>query len=401
MLTRLSIRLVLVAQITVKSAALDSFQTALLRTQEALLRSPAVRVGPSSLGPSAGDGVFACRRIEEGELVTWSVQSPENAPDTSHVPKLPSGGTNPYAVNTLELLATQGNYELADPNKRCPETDGVGHLINDGACIEAFAWTDDQRRLRDGQGEVRRYLKVSEDRRNVERMGVGHPVANGPFAVSETFVYLASRDIDQGEELFTSYGPTYWLRPMEQAMLHAMQICRVDLRVAANIIEELRSLPDAKVTAGVLRGHAEALFDSCANRLDSLLADYATARREAPDKNLEPYEADVGPHKSFDGYFAHAWIQAPPESRRGIADYLKVYEPPFLPVALHDNDEAYDHIPVVSETLKHIHGSTMDQFQKFVLKFANPPFSFQHALTAASKGPLNIVANGHDPELPW
>lgn len=42
--------------------------------QTELLRSPAVRVGPSSLGEGAGDGVFAARKIKQGETVTWSEQ---------------------------------------------------------------------------------------------------------------------------------------------------------------------------------------------------------------------------------------------------------------------------------------------------------------------------------------
>jgi len=96
------------------------------KLQAELRQRPAVRVGPSSLGPRAGDGVFAARCLKKGDTVTWSEQLDRGeawlAQWTERIPYVLSCVVSTYfirryTVNHFEYIEKYSSYVVrAGPN---------------------------------------------------------------------------------------------------------------------------------------------------------------------------------------------------------------------------------------------------------------------------------------------
>lgn len=129
--------------------------------------------------PGKGIGVFATRKFSFGDIVTMYPTSPpgESRVD-EYLLKLPSGSV------TGERITTIGPVDIGIR---------VGHMIND-ACrpIKFSSWPG----LHVWEPAIREYKKS------------GYELANVAFAVDGSV--RALRDIEQGEELVTTYGAVYW-----------------------------------------------------------------------------------------------------------------------------------------------------------------------------------------------
>lgn len=292
-----------------------------------LLECPRVRVAKSSIR-GAGDGVYAARDIAMGELITWDE---------------PSRGKALQARQSyFEWFERYGAYCGADSSRRCPSTGPVGHVLNDAACVRPLEWKHGL--LSAEPGEIWTYARDSIRRANVDV--VKH---------SDVLLCYAARDVEEGEELFRFYGAKYWLGHLENSLMHVMNLARVDLRLVASLLGN----------RAIVTEHARELFSSCANRIDTLEAEYNGHVRHA--LGLEEYERRVV-YRDFDGYGAWPYITLTTSHvRRAAATRLNVYEQPFLP-----------DLGTVRDVLLQVHSWDEDEFTRNVVRFVDPPFNSAH-----------------------
>mmetsp|Transcript_13586 Transcript_13586/g.41039 ORF Transcript_13586/g.41039 Transcript_13586/m.41039 type:complete len:321 (+) Transcript_13586:547-1509(+) len=320
---------------------------------------------------------------------------------------------------------------MSDARQRDPKLGPVGHIVNDAGCIEAVSWDDESKKMRDGHGEVLNYLRDTAARENVQAINVGDEVVEGVPMLSGVKLHkihriVALRDIDEGEELFRTYGVPYWMRlaPVELSMLYMMQFCRVDLRIVANMLSneqqvdkfrevgffQAPGLLEQDVTfwhsvAALLRAHAETLFESCSRRLNVLEDEHVENidlfKQTQPHHPHTPFRQLFGRHRSFDGYFVHLWIQAPAELRREFAKTLKVYEPPFLPTQLFDKS-FLNAGTTVRTILQFLHNQDQKIFTATAFQYATPIDKAHSAeANAFLQSQKDYFAFGRDPHVPW
>jgi len=193
----------------------DFFDTALPSVDDTLTAFhqdcvEAVAVGPSTI-PGAGNGLFARRDLERGKVVSlYPVHATGinffddgsshwltlDAMDDEYFFK--DAGEGDEANYLIYLLGNRppemdldgAPFVDANPN-RSPQPGWLTHYVNDGAIIESNS----------EQGVID-YLKSSDSLANC---------AICPFGPSPLLAAITTTDVKKGDELFTSYGSSYWL----------------------------------------------------------------------------------------------------------------------------------------------------------------------------------------------
>lgn len=141
-----------------------------------------VEVKPS---PNKGNGVFATKKIKKGEAICWYdgiLCKIHNDDWTNIVPALISGKTG-YNQNTSH------NEVLAGTTKEFRKG-GVASLIND------YSTTNDINEIR---------MNMLNKKYNCDRQ-IKYD-ENGNF---KSYMVIAERNINIGEELYVYYGVNYW-----------------------------------------------------------------------------------------------------------------------------------------------------------------------------------------------
>lgn len=342
--------------------------------QAELLRDPIVKVGPSSLGKEAGDGVFACRNVRAGDTLTWI--------DYVYSLDEVSRNINIYTSSYFDWYDQYGGYELAAKIRRSPATDGVGHIINDAARLAPIEWTAESR-VDSGATSVDRYMYDSERGANVEIVMVDEreAVTIGDAQRSSLQRVVARRDIQAGEELFRCYGCPYWLRPAEYSLHFLMDFARVDLRLAAAASRSERLLDRSRQ-----------LFCDLEHRLSTLTAVYGSVANEL---QLAPFDRRH-PYTHYDGYEVWLWAHlVPSDLRRHYAQRLGVYEPPFL----------LPHLATAATTpLASLHRLDGAAFGNLLRRDLDPPFDQAHDLRCQhilQTGGRTFLAFGRQHDSAW
>lgn len=342
--------------------------------QTELLRDPKVRVGPSSLGKEAGDGVFACRNVHAGDTLTW-IEYVYSLDEVSR-------NINVYTSSYFDWYDQYGGYELSAKTRRSPETDGVGHIINDAARLAPIEWTAEFR-VESGETCVDTYMYDSERGANVEIVMIDEreAITIGDAQRSSLQRVVARRDIQAGEELFRCYGCPYWLRPAEYSIHFLMDFARVDLRLAAAASRSERLLDRSRQ-----------LFDDLERRLSTLTAVYDTVANEL---QLAPFDRRH-PHTHYDGYEVWLWAHlVPSDLRRHYADRLGVYKEPFL----------LPHLTTAAMTpLASLHYLDGAAFGNLLRRDLDPPFDQTHDLRCQDilqTGGRSFLAFGQHKDSPW
>ena len=156
------------------------------------------RVGPSTIR-NAGDGVFATTDIAEDEIITCY-------PGDAVLARTTGGRVTIWGTHVPAELRAQSNIDMEAYGLTVDDRNSivglptlhddagyVGHLINDGA------------RLRGLGGPELGLLLPAYLEQTTRRRNVGHRVLEGCHTVT-----FATRDIAAGEELYVTYGATYW-----------------------------------------------------------------------------------------------------------------------------------------------------------------------------------------------
>ncbi|KAJ1458805.1 hypothetical protein M885DRAFT_83468 [Pelagophyceae sp. CCMP2097] len=219
-----------------------------------------------------------------------------------------------YQDDALEWFEQIGCYDGADGSARSA-TGGVGHLINDAACLEAFPGG----KFEYQQGEVRRYLDASEAADNchfiTDEEDCSNDVADAasaPAAWSSKGrprdVILAGRDLRAGDELLRSYGANWWLGAVETRCLLVAQYARCEVR----LLGHLRHSPQLLRTS-------RSLYDSALDRLAGLANEHARISETEPDGFAFGVQHGFA---AFQGLGAYEWILSEPRLRRDYAQGL-------------------------------------------------------------------------------
>ena len=167
-----------------------------------------VRLAESKIS-GAGAGVFATTDIAEGEIVTcypgdviMALPPGDGQPRSSygenritiwgtHVPdELREQATVDMEVYSLNV---DENYALVGLRALRDDMTYVGHMCNDGARLNGLGGVDLRLTLP-------AYIEQTDARRNA-----GHETVEGCHTVT-----VATRDISRGEEIYVTYGATYW-----------------------------------------------------------------------------------------------------------------------------------------------------------------------------------------------
>lgn len=227
-----------------------------------LLKKQSIRVGPSSI-PGAGKGVFATKNIKAGTVVGFFPVhgiglelSDTNALATA-TEEDQSYFDSQNEVNSIEEedteVGTQEHYYLhyligsrplcgyqakeqggtlfVDVNPtRAVQDAWISHYINDGAIVGA-----------NSEEGLLEYYRKSKARKNCVTI---------PFGPSPILATVTNSKVKKGDELFTTYGGSYWLDSM--------------LKIAAEGNDEVEEEP-AEITEAVLlqaKETAKDLFDA-------------------------------------------------------------------------------------------------------------------------------------------
>lgn len=201
----------------------------LLRTRLPNLRLNRCFVAPSTIA-DAGNGVFANRDIEDGELITLypgdavlvqdstaSDDDDENDDDDAknaaapppvgimfgnHVPtsNRDTNRVTNHEARSYEMEINKYTSIVADPLVQNVENHAyMGHICNDGAAITQ-QFDEESRAL---------YTTATEKACNAK-----HVVMEGSHMGT-----ISTRDIRKGEEIFVSYGPGYWLSRSDSSLI--------------------------------------------------------------------------------------------------------------------------------------------------------------------------------------
>lgn len=184
---------------TETDAALQSFYQSLLDS---------VKTKTSTI-PGAGLGLFAARDIEAGSIVSFypvhtmgcnlfrggsEWVALDDTDQEYSMSTVEHNGPN-YALYLLGNRPPEAEYDgtmIVDCNPNRPDIPGwIAHRINDGAIIEENT-----------ERGILSYLEKSMQKQNV---------VISPWGPSPLLAAFTTKDICKGEELFTSYGVSYWL----------------------------------------------------------------------------------------------------------------------------------------------------------------------------------------------
>jgi SET domain len=198
---------------------LEQVSINLLRTRHAHLRLNRSRVGVSTI-PNAGVGVFATRFIHIGELITLypgdALLQWRNATDYEdrhgvalrvllgpHLSEMERHeastmgtlfGRSMDAARAYEVRIADTISVVGDP-QRCHDAAYLGHLLNDGACCLSNTSSTKE-------AVVTAYAQQSLAAANAK-------IVVGTEACHVEVV--AMKPIAPGQEIFLSYGASYWL----------------------------------------------------------------------------------------------------------------------------------------------------------------------------------------------
>lgn len=159
-------------------------------------------VAPSTI-PHAGSGIFASHRLEEGEVVAFYDGYPR--PD-----ELPPG-VRFVDIFSYEISTAGGGPRVGyrEPKFAC----GVAQLANDAAALvvsHPTTWDDALRAVHAYRHTTERKVTIVPDTRL------------GPPTPGSAMMFVATRAIAKGEELFNSYGEQYWLHRATMVATHPM-----------------------------------------------------------------------------------------------------------------------------------------------------------------------------------
>jgi hypothetical protein len=188
-----------------------------------------VEARPSSV-PGAGTGLFATKKIPAGKIVSLYpvhclgmdidddlIYISSNEEDQKHfdsdchdsscsylqylMGSRPLNSADGRSSGSDDASSMIGKYPLfvdINPNRTAPPG-WSGHLVNDGAIVKE-----------NSEIGIMEYYRESQQARNCVHI---------PFGPSPMIAVVTTRKVQKGEELFTTYGCSYWL----QALLDSAQ----------------------------------------------------------------------------------------------------------------------------------------------------------------------------------
>ncbi len=144
--------------------------------------------------PGKGRGVFAAKDFSKNDFLTvYPSHAIGIQLDSERVAWSCMRNYTPEYVDNMSkyyALAVMGGTIAGDPERHDA---GLGHMVNDGARSHSPADVDIYRRVSMAKENVAPYV-----------MGIR-------LDINDYVVFMrATRDITKGEELFYSYGATYW-----------------------------------------------------------------------------------------------------------------------------------------------------------------------------------------------
>mmetsp|Transcript_50321 Transcript_50321/g.58733 ORF Transcript_50321/g.58733 Transcript_50321/m.58733 type:complete len:380 (+) Transcript_50321:35-1174(+) len=205
----------------------------------------AVEVAPSSI-PGAGMGAFAQKNIKRGTVICFypvdgvgvdygdgetsyvttaaAAASVNNEDNNNQDDDKDSSSPNyfHYLIGSRPLLGNAIDAPLfidVCPNRpTVPGCSFMSHFINDGAIVES-----------NSEGGVLDYYKLSRVAKNCVHI---------PFGPSPIMATVTTRKIKKGEELFTSYGCSYWL----EALMSGESTTEITEEIQAQVKETAKDL---------------------------------------------------------------------------------------------------------------------------------------------------------------
>eukprot|EP00961_Rhodomonas_salina_P190350 2568197-Rhodomonas_salina.1 len=191
----------------------ESVMRSLLATRLEDLHLNRSRIGASSIS-GAGQGLFASRDIEEGELITcypgdavlcWEDGHQRGDAEIYHGQHIDTSESNmrrfANELHSYEVRASATIGVLGDP-LLCDDPTYLGHMTNDGACPDFSGNAGDAVSMSDVLQEDRdSYETASKARANAEHISL-----EGCHMVTR-----ALKPIPASGEVFVTYGYGYWL----------------------------------------------------------------------------------------------------------------------------------------------------------------------------------------------
>lgn len=180
----------------------DDVCLSMLRTRLPQLRLNRCFVAPSTI-PQAGLGLFASRDVARDEVITlypgdallkWGKDVGDFSGDVgvmfgNHITDRDASRVSTDEARGYELKIRTGHSLVADP-LLADDPAYLGHMINDGSAL-----------LSKKHAARTQYSKDTYD------------CHNAAFEVMEGchFATIATKNVSKGEEMFVSYGESYWL----------------------------------------------------------------------------------------------------------------------------------------------------------------------------------------------
>jgi len=256
------------------SNVVDCLQKAVDRMQllqkQAKLPRLQIRVGPSSI-PNAGQGVFATKNIKAGTIIgfypvhmigmeTYDDSDNEmtvtsNADDRHFFENTADDADNnylQYLVGSRPLCGLRASemgatfYIDVNPEKNSAQPDAsssswISHFINDFATVTSNS----------EDGLVEYYQKSAAQRNCVHT----------PFGPSPMIVTMTTTKVKKNDELFTTYGGSYWLASVLKEGEEEVEITEaIQLQAKLTAQSMLDAVKKAQVTYVSLQDELERMF---------------------------------------------------------------------------------------------------------------------------------------------
>ena len=190
-------------------------------------------VGPSTIGPRAGRGVFATRDIAAGELVTLypcdaliiaRTSSPSSVLFGSAIPAADRDPSScflsaPTAFDYQLRVPCSASYSIVGDPGRCADPRYIGHMINDAeggeegegsGTFESNAESMMIECVEEGQGSARGGGGGGGGGGGESNDREGAVEDEEMLLRGIAYGVVATRDITAGEEVFMRYGRKYW-----------------------------------------------------------------------------------------------------------------------------------------------------------------------------------------------
>lgn len=193
----------------------------------------------------AGRGVFATRAIKAGTICTLYPMHAWWKSDTKRGVWRKVAFTIQKPLEEMQQLIADNTYNMCGEAVSFMGHPGVcenpwllGHILNDGVSLSVAPG--------DSADDVARkaivYTKASMAKRNVDFMPL---LCNGEDVAC---AMVASRDIEEGEELFVSYDSNYWIK---------QSMGKVDEKLLAHVVMHTSADEECMALAGKLRTPVE------------------------------------------------------------------------------------------------------------------------------------------------